>query len=57
MAFDPANPRKGFATTASKFFGRHAGQSLGEFGAELKELTDEDVAQLHAGIDNGTLTY
>ena len=57
MAFDPTNPRKGFATAASRFFGRKDGQSLGDFGAEVKALTDEDVAQLHGGIANGTLTY
>lgn len=57
MAFDPTSPRKGFSTAASKFFGRKEGQSLGDFAAELKELTDADVTQLHAGLADGSLTY
>lgn len=35
-----------FVTLMSKFFGRKPGQSLAEFSAELKELTDEDKEEL-----------
>lgn len=44
-------------TVLNKFFGRKPGQSLQEFGQEIKTLTDEDKAQLVEGITNGTLTY
>ena len=57
MTFDPAEPRKGFASAAAKFFGKKDGQALGEFAAELKALTDADVTQMHKGIDDGSLTY
>lgn len=55
--YDPDNPRKGFAAPAAKFFGRHSGQSLGDFAAELGSLTDDDVRDLHSGLANGTHTY
>lgn len=41
----------------NKFFGRKPGQSLSEFGQELKELTLDDKVQLVGGIVDGTLTY
>lgn len=40
-----------------KFFGTRDGQSLSEFAAEVKELTDEDFEQLRDGINDGSLTY
>jgi hypothetical protein len=33
------------------------GISIGQFGKEWKELTDEDKAQIKAGIGDGTFTY
>lgn len=51
------DPRKGFPTVAMRYFGRKPQQSIGEFGAELKALTDDDIAQLRTGIENGTETY
>lgn len=42
---------------AAKYFGKKPGQSLSEFATEWNELTDDDKAQLVAGINNGSLTY
>lgn len=39
------------------FFGVKPGDSLKDFAAELKELTDEDKAQLVAGIEDETFDY
>jgi len=40
-----------------KYFGRRDGQSLQEFGAELKALTDDDKVQLVGGIRDGSFDY
>lgn len=53
---DEDNPRKGGAKIM-KYMGKKPGQNLTDVSAEMKELTDEDVAQLVEGIENGTLTY
>lgn len=39
------------------FFGLKPGQTLMEFAAEVKRLTDEDFAALRDGIVDGSLTY
>jgi len=41
----------------SKYFGRHPGESLADFGKELKALTLDDKVQLVGGIVDGTLNY
>ncbi len=41
----------------SKFFGRTNGQSLADFGKELKALTIDDKVQLVGGIVDGSLNY
>lgn len=51
------DPRSGFPTLAARYFGKQPGQSLMDFGKELRALTDEDVVQLRTGIENGTETY
>lgn len=50
-------PRQRLISLAAKFFGKKNDQSLQEFGAELKELSDKDCEELCAGLENGTLTY
>lgn len=35
-----------FVTACNKFFGRLDGQSLSDFAAELKHLTDADKAEM-----------
>lgn len=40
-----------------KYFGLKPGETLKEFAAESKALTDEDFCQLRDGIQNGSLTY
>lgn len=57
VAFEPNSNWKSAAQSINGFFGRRPGQNIQEFSQELKQLTDEDKAQLHAGIMNGTLTY
>jgi hypothetical protein len=56
---DEKTPRQRLIALANKYFGKKDGQSLTEFGAELKELTDEDCVQLVSGLEgaNPTLTY
>lgn len=54
---ETTDPRKGAATKFVKFFGKQHGQGLSEFAAEIKALSDQDVADLVGGIDNGSLTY
>lgn len=41
----------------NKYFGRKPGQSLTDFGAELKDLTLNDKVQLVGGIVDGTFNY
>lgn len=41
----------------STYFGRQPGQSLADFGKELKALTIDDKVQLVGGIEDGSLTY
>lgn len=53
----PVDVRKGFPTIAARYFGKLPGQSLMEFGTELRALTDKDVSQLREGIENGSETY
>lgn len=48
---------KGAAACFNKFFGRREGQSLQDFGNEIKDLTELDRAQLFQGIKDGTLNY
>lgn len=59
MADQEKTPRSKVIALANKFFGRREGQSLMEFGQELKELTDQDCEDLLKGLDgpNPTLTY
>ncbi len=38
----PTATRMSFMTACHTYFSRKAGQSLGEFGAELKALTPQD---------------
>jgi hypothetical protein len=40
-----------------KFMGLKEGQTLVEFGDELKELTDQDCEDLAKGLEDGTLNY
>lgn len=54
---ETSDVRKGAATKFVKFFGKKDGQTLSEFATEMRDLADEDVAQLVGGIDDGTLTY
>lgn len=51
----PTRAKKG--TTLIRFFGKRQGDSLADAVAELKALTDQDVDDLFAGIDNGSYTY
>lgn len=53
------SPRARLTGLANKFFGRKEGQSLMEFGAELKTLSDKDCEDLLKGLEgsNPTLTY
>jgi len=39
------------------FFGKKEGSSLKGFTDEWKALTDNDKAQIKAGLEDGTLTY
>lgn len=39
------------------YFGTKDDQTLKDFAAELRELTDEDKAQLVAGIQDETFDY
>lgn len=48
---------KGAAAALNKYFGRRKGQSLQDFGDEIKGLTELDRAQLFQGIKDNTLTY
>lgn len=41
----------------AKYFGRLPGQTLMDFAAEAKALTDTDFEQLKSGIENGSLNY
>jgi hypothetical protein len=55
----------GIVTNLARFFGRMPNQSLPAFAAEVKELTDEDKAELAEGLGtvskdgaaSGSLTY
>lgn len=55
----------GFVTKAARFFGRMPNQSLQEFASEMKGLTEQDKAELDAGLGEvskegaatGSLTY
>lgn len=49
--------RGGGVSELNKYFGRKPGQSLTDFGAELKELTLNDKVQLVGGIVDGTFNY
>ena len=40
-----------FLAAMKDFFGMQPGQSLKDFGAELKKLTDEDRAEFKAGLE------
>jgi hypothetical protein len=40
-----------------KMMGLKEGQSLQEFGSELKQLTDQDCEDLAKGLEDGTLNY
>lgn len=40
-----------------EFFGRKEGQGLKEFTQEWMAMSDEDKAQIKAGIGDGTLNY
>lgn len=50
-------PRARLTSLANKFFGKKDGQSLMDFAAELKALTDQDVDDLLSGLESGSLTY
>lgn len=41
----------------NKFFGKKEGESMADFMAEMKALTDQDKQQLGDGIRDGSLTY
>lgn len=45
------------ATVIAKFFGKLPGQNLADVMAEMRELTDEDKAQLAGGIKDESLNY
>lgn len=49
-------PRVG-VSLLMKFFGRLPGQTLADFAAEARQLTDADFTEIKAGIENGSLTY
>lgn len=42
----PLTTHMNFVTACHTYFGRKPGQSLGEFGAELKTLTPQDRREL-----------
>jgi hypothetical protein len=42
----PSATHMSFVTACHTYFGRKPGQSLGEFGAELKALTPQDRREL-----------
>jgi hypothetical protein len=42
----PLTTRMSFVTVCHTYFGRKPGQSLGEFGAELKALSPQDRREL-----------
>lgn len=48
---------KTYIKTLKEFFGFREGQDLAGFGKELKDLSDEEKAQLGEGIENGSLDY
>lgn len=56
MVETKAPGQKGVAK-AMKFFGKQPGQSLSDFAAEWKTLTEDDKDQLIAGITDGTFNY
>lgn len=47
----------GGAAQLQKFFGKKDGQTLADFAAELKQLTQLDKQQIGQGIADGKLTY
>lgn len=52
-----STPGKLNAGDIGKFFGKKEGQKLSELVGEMKDLTDQDKAQLAQGFADGTLTY
>lgn len=49
--------KRTFAKLFQIYFGRKPGQTLGEFGAEINELSMEEKVQIADGIEDGTLNY
>jgi len=49
--------RKGAPSLFVRYFGKLPGQSISQFAAEIKALTDDDVRDLRTGIENGSLSY
>jgi hypothetical protein len=43
--------------TIKDYFGFREGDSMKDFAAEMKGLSQEDKEQLCEGIENGSLTY
>jgi hypothetical protein len=52
----PSTTRMSFVTACHTYFGRKPGQSLLEFGAELKALSPQDRRELarHLSVELGT---
>ncbi|MFC5822291.1 hypothetical protein [Nonomuraea insulae] len=48
--------RKGVSSLKT-YFDKKPGQTLAEFAAETRNLSDKDFEQLKTGIDNGTYNY
>lgn len=47
----------GNAKLFKEFFGYRDGDRLQDFAQELKQLTDEEKAQIVRGIEDGSMTY
>ncbi|MET0787184.1 MAG: hypothetical protein ABWY25_10805 [Paenisporosarcina sp.] len=58
MADDVVKPaRTRIIAPLKRMMGLKEGQSLMDFGAELKQLTDEDCEDFAKGLEDGTLNY
>lgn len=49
--------KRTFTKTLLDYFGKKPGQTIGDFGQELKELSDEEKTQLCDGIEDGSFDY
>lgn len=57
MSTTEPTTRVGNVSIVKKFFGLKENQTMTQFAAEWKELSDKDKTELTEGIENESLTY